>query len=137
MKKITSKFPGLKVLIVEDYFINQEVTKDILELMQCDVEAVDNGTEAIELCKENFYDIIFMDVQMPDMDGLEITKHIRAIKYPDGRKPVIVALTASVLNNAKERCLEAGMEDFIAKPMEAEKIEDILRKYFASSVKNA
>lgn len=132
MRKIKSHFPGLNTLIVEDYIINQEVTQDILELMQCHVDAVDNGKDAILLCQKKFYDIIFMDIQMPDMDGLEITKQIRCIHYPNDKKPLIIALTASVLDNARERCIEAGMEDFIAKPMEAEKIEDILCKYFAS-----
>lgn len=131
MRKIRSHFPGLHALIVEDYIINQEVTKDILELMQCSSDAVDNGKDAIELCRNKFFDIIFMDIQLPDMDGFETTKHIREI-YCDGKKPIIIALTANVLNNARERCIAAGMDDFISKPMEAEKIEDILCKFFAS-----
>lgn len=137
MRKITSRFPGLKVLIVEDYFINQEVTKDILELMQCDVEIAENGKQALEMYQNGQFDLILMDIQMPDMDGLEITKKIRSMGYAGKPKPIIIALTASVLSDSRVLCLEAGMEDYIAKPMEAEKIEDMLRKYFSSRMVHA
>lgn len=137
MRKITSRFPGLKVLIVEDYFINQEVTKDILELMQCEAEIAENGKEALEMYQNGNYDLILMDIQMPDMDGLEITRKIRTMENRGKNKPIIIALTASVLNDSKALCQEAGMEDYIAKPMEAEKIEDMLRKYFPSRMTHA
>lgn len=134
MKKITSQFPGLKVLLVEDYFINQEVTKDLLEMMQCDVEIAEDGYRALELTKKNFYDAIIMDLQIPGIDGLEVTRKIREEERGGKRHAIIIALTASALEGDREQCLEAGMDDYISKPMEAERLEDILRKYFSSKM---
>lgn len=136
MRKISSRFPGLKVLVVEDYFINQEVTKDILELLQCDVDIAENGVDALRMYQSGQFDLIFMDIQMPDIDGLEITRRIRKLPVENKPRPLIVALTASALDDSKNECLEAGMDDYIAKPMEADKIEDILRKHFSSRMKN-
>lgn len=136
MRKITSRFPGLKILLIEDYFINQEVTKDILEYMDCNVEIAESGKTALEMYQGEKYDVIFMDIQMPDMDGFEVTRHIRKLS-PNLSRPIIIALTANVLNDAKEKCLNAGMNDFIAKPMEAEKLEDMLKKFFPTKIANA
>lgn len=130
MKKITSKFPGLKVLLVEDYFINQEVTKDLLELMQCEVDIVEEGHQALEMAKKNAYELIIMDLQIPGIDGLEVTRQIRAAQTPS-KKSIIVALTASALDGDRERCLQAGMDDYISKPMEAERLEDVLKHFFS------
>ena len=136
MRKISSRFPGLKVLVVEDYFINQEVTKDILELLQCDVDIAENGVDALSMYQGGQFDLIFMDIQMPDIDGLEITRRIRKLPVENKPRPIIVALTASALDDSKNECLDAGMDDYIAKPMEADKIEDVLRKHFSSRMKN-
>jgi CheY-like chemotaxis protein len=131
MKKVTSKFPGKRALVVEDYFINQEVTQDILELMELDVEVAENGREALELYQKEKYDLIFMDIQMPEMDGYQTTKEIRRFENKEKRVPII-ALTANALSGDREKCLEAGMDDYISKPIEAEKIEEILKKYLPS-----
>lgn len=127
MKKVTSKFPGKRALVVEDYFVNQEVTQDILELMGVDVEVAENGREALELYQNQKYDLIFMDIQMPEMDGYQTTREIR--RTEKGDHVPIIALTANALSGDREKCLEAGMDDYISKPIEVEKIEEILKKY--------
>lgn len=133
MKKITSRFPNLKVLLVEDYFINQEVTKDILELMGCTVDIAEEGNSALEMARKNPYDLILMDLQIPNKDGLEVTRELR--KDPGiNKKPIIVALTASALDGDKEKCLEAGADDYLSKPMEAEGLEECLRHFFQNQL---
>jgi len=127
MKKV-KKFSGKRALVVEDYFINQEVTQDILELMGVDVEVAENGREALELYQNEKYDLIFMDIQMPEMDGYETTRKIRRSEN-EGHHVPIIALTANAISGDKEKCLEAGMDDYISKPIEVEKIEEILKKY--------
>jgi CheY-like chemotaxis protein len=134
MKKITSKFPGLKILVVEDNFINQEVCKDILEFMGCVVDVAKDGLEAVEKAKNIFYDAILMDIHLPSMDGYEATRQIRL--EPSSSKSIIIALTASALDGDRQKCLDAGMNDYISKPMEAYYLEDTLLKYFSHKLKN-
>ena len=129
MKKVTSKFPGKRALVVEDYFINQEVTQDILELMGVDVQVAENGREALELYENGKYDLIFMDIQMPEMDGYQTTREIRRAEISGEQRVPIIALTANALSGDREKCLEAGMDDYLSKPIEAEKIEEVLKKY--------
>jgi CheY-like chemotaxis protein len=135
MRKITSRFPDLRVLLVEDYFINQEVTKDLLELMHCTVDVAEDGNQAIELASQNDYDLIVMDLQIPGIDGYEVTRRLRQNPNPSIKQSKIIALTASALDGDRERCLEAGMDDYISKPMEADVLEDILRKHFSTRMK--
>lgn len=122
------KFAGKKILVVEDYFINQEVTEDILHLMGCEVDLAENGKEALEKWKSNTYDLILMDVQMPEMDGYQTTRQIREREAGKNRA-IIVALTANALQGDREKCLASGMDDYISKPIEVSKLEEILNKY--------
>lgn len=133
MKKINSRFPGLRVLVVEDYFINREVTKELLELMQCEVDVVEDGNQAIEMGLTNTYDLIMMDLQLPNLDGYEAAKQMRA-QMTATPPPIIVALTANAMEGDREKCLQSGMNDYISKPMEAERLEEILRKYFSNKM---
>lgn len=128
MKKISAKFPGVRVLIADDYMVNQELTQEMLEMMECEVDLADDGSEAIEKQQDNGYDIIFMDVQMPSMDGYEATKQIRKNEGSDRHTPII-AVTANALSGDKEKCLEAGMDDYISKPIKSEQLEAMLTKY--------
>jgi CheY-like chemotaxis protein len=130
MKKITSKFPKLAVLLVEDYFINQEVTKDILEWMECEVDIAEEGYHAVEMAQKNQYDLILVDLQIPGIDGYEVTRRIRKSEKNGSHVP-IVALTASALDGDREKCLASGMDDYISKPMEGYRLEEVLRKFFA------
>jgi CheY-like chemotaxis protein len=128
MKKITAKFPDAKILVADDYPINLELTKEMLELMECKIDTAENGIEALELCKKNSYDIVFMDVQMPDMDGYTATKKIREIENGD-KHTIIIAITANALTGDKEKCTEAGMDDYLSKPIKGEGLEGMLVKY--------
>lgn len=128
MKKTFTKFPGKKILIVEDYFVNQEVIRDLLQLMEVESDLAENGKEAVENFSKKPYDAILMDVQMPVMDGFQATKDIR--KLEGSKRHLIIALTANALTGDREKCLEAGMDDYLTKPIEAEKLEKILIKYF-------
>lgn len=129
MKKISSKFPGLKVLMVEDYFINQEVTKDMLELMGCVVTIAEEGDEALKHFLSQKFDLILMDLQLPGIDGIEVTKLMRNEEKGKERTPII-ALTANALDGDAEKCLASGMDDYMSKPIEILSLEELLRKHF-------
>ena len=116
------------ILVVEDYPINQEITKELLEMMGCDVDVVDSGAEALEAFRRNSYDLIIMDIQMPEMDGYEATKEIRRIEGTTKHVP-IVALTANALQGDREKCLSAGMDEYISKPFRAAELEAVLLKF--------
>jgi CheY-like chemotaxis protein len=131
MKSNPLKFPGKRVLLVEDYALNQEIVQDMLELMECQVDTAENGKQALELQEKNVYDVILMDVQMPEMDGYTTTQEIR--KREAGKKhSAILALTANALVGDREKCLEAGMDDYLAKPVDLDKLENVLKKYLGS-----
>lgn len=128
MKKITAKFPGKNILVVEDYIINQEMVKEMLELMECRVDVAENGKEAVDKHKSGNYDLVFMDVQMPIMDGYQATKAIREIDGKSKHTP-IVAITANAMESDKAACLDSGMDDYISKPIKGENLENTLDKF--------
>lgn len=118
------------VLLVEDYFVNQEVTKNMLENFNCHVDVAQDGVEALEYYREHHYDLILMDIQMPNMDGYEATLLIRQEELAKGKKEVpIIAITANALEENLERCLEVGMNEFILKPIEQASLKKIVGKY--------
>lgn len=107
---------GIKVLLVEDNFFNQMLASKVLENWKCKVEVAGNGIIAIEKVKEELFDIILMDIQLPDMDGYEATSYIRTkIAAPNSLVPVI-AMTAHAFANEIEKCMSYGMNDYISKP---------------------
>jgi len=124
--------PQLRVLLAEDNPVNQEVGRLILEGLDCLVEVVDDGRLALEEVFSQQYDLVFMDCQMPDMDGYEATKMIRQREALHGgstwRVPII-ALTAHAMEGDREICLEAGMDDYITKPFNAVQISATLQKW--------
>jgi signal transduction histidine kinase/ActR/RegA family two-component response regulator len=107
----------LKVLVVEDDVVNQMVVVQMLELMDCRVDVADNGNAALARTSASAYDLIFMDCHMPVMDGFESTRRIRAFEDDGRRRTPIVALTADTLATDRERCRDAGMDDFVTKPV--------------------
>ncbi len=129
MTKIGSKFTGKRILVVEDYFINQEIVQDMLELMDCHVEIAEDGEEAIEKVDKNEYDLILMDIQLPEKDGYEVTREIRQQEKTGKKRKTIVALTANAMAGDREKCIEAGMDDYLSKPIDLTKLESILKKY--------
>ncbi|MBN9385307.1 MAG: response regulator [Chitinophagaceae bacterium] len=116
----------LRILVAEDNVINQQVILHILQKLGYAPKVVGNGREAVYLMLEQPFDIIFMDLQMPEMDGLEAT---RLIRETAGARPVIIALTANTMEGDEEECLNAGMNDYIGKPVKLEELVDKLRKW--------
>ncbi len=106
---------GVKVLIVEDYPTNREIAQHHLESAGCHVDLASNGLLALELVRKQSYEIILMDVHMPDISGLEVTRKIRSI--PEFKDIPIIGMTANVMPANRQECREAGMNDFIAKPL--------------------
>lgn len=122
----TEKIEGLKILYAEDNPINQKLLVMIMKTMGYEVDIANNGLEAWEMALTKRYQIIFMDVQMPKMDGIEATKRI--VKDQPER-PIIIAVTANAEVADQKRCIEAGMNDFIPKPFNAKMLKDALRKW--------
>lgn len=116
-----------KILLVDDNHINQKVASEILRKLGCVVELANNGMEAILKVIESSYDIIFMDIQMPEMDGITATKKIRELRIKN--LAPIVAMTAYSMEEDKERFLGAGMDDYLPKPINSESIVKIIRKW--------
>jgi two-component system, sensor histidine kinase and response regulator len=119
---------GLRVLIAEDNKVNQVVVKQMLEKLGCRVDAVANGLEAVEAVRLAPYHMVFMDVQMPEMDGLAATGAIRALSMPDRRDVWIIALTANAFSEDHRRCIAAGMNDFLAKPIRPDDLKACLER---------
>ena len=121
---------GTHILLVEDNRVNLEITTEMLHQFGCDVTTAVNGHEAIHAVRGRAFDLIFMDCQMPEMDGFEAAEHIVAMKMAGQIAPVpIVALTANALKGDRERCLESGMDDYLSKPMRKASLEAILLKW--------
>ena len=126
-KKITDKFTNSSILVVEDMKVNLMLLTKILQKHGCKVSSAMNGKEAVEKVLNNNYDLVFMDCQMPEMDGFEATRIIR--QREDGKHTKIVALTADAMTGDREKCLSAGMDDYLNKPLRQEQITQILQKW--------
>ena len=121
IKRYSATRKGFKILLAEDNLINQKVAIRTLMSAGYDVDAVMNGEQAVRAFTQYDYNLILMDIQMPDVDGFEATKMIRAMKEPKNKVPII-AITAHALVGDRERCIEAGMDEYVAKPMVARHI---------------
>jgi CheY-like chemotaxis protein len=117
-----------RVLLTEDNLVNQKVMVRTLEKLGCSVDIANDGSEAVDATRNNTYDIVFMDCEMPVMDGYQATRAIREFEAEGPRTP-IVALTANVMNGNKEKCLEAGMDDHVIKPVKRQVLLDVLEKW--------
>jgi CheY-like chemotaxis protein len=121
----------LRILVAEDNVVNQRVVLRTLERMGYGAEVVGNGRAAVERIKQGRFDVVLMDIQMPEMDGLEAVRVIRSrIAPPD--QPRIIALTANALDGDRERCLDAGMNDYVTKPIRRAELERVLLSLFGS-----
>ncbi|MFT4060132.1 MAG: response regulator [Legionella sp.] len=118
-----------RVLVVEDNSIAQTVAKAILAQLHCDADLADTGKKAVELWKKGQYDLIFMDIGLPDMDGYEVTHQIRLYELTQKTHSPIVALTAHAGDENKQRCIEAGMNAVLTKPLTAQSCTDILNAF--------
>jgi osomolarity two-component system sensor histidine kinase NIK1 len=114
----------LNILLVEDNLLNQRIVTFSLKRFNHEVIIANNGVEAIELFRENKFDVILMDIMMPVMDGLEATVKIREIENSDNveKRTPIIALTANTMDNDRDKCLSYGMDEFMAKPFDIEKL---------------
>ena len=124
-------FEGHCLLLVEDIEINREIVMAMLEPTQLEIVCAEDGAEAVQIwgnAPERF-ELILMDVQMPNMDGYEATRQIRKIDLPEARKIPIIAMTANVFREDIEKCLEAGMSDHIGKPLDTEELLIKLQRY--------
>jgi PAS domain S-box-containing protein len=120
------RFAG-NVLLVEDNFVNQKVAVKFLERLGCTVQVASNGAEGVAACRDQRFDIILMDLQMPLMDGMTATRKIREME--NGAKVPIIALTANAMTGDRERCEAAGMDGYLTKPIEVERLRGILSKF--------
>jgi len=130
-------FAGHNILLVDDVEINREIVLTILEPLQLNISCAENGVKAVDMFCENpeKYEIIFMDVQMPEMDGYDATRKIRKIEEEmkknnkEHRRVPIIAMTANVFKEDVEKCLNSGMDDHVGKPLDFELIIEKLRIY--------
>jgi two-component system, sensor histidine kinase and response regulator len=131
-----AKLPeGLRILLVEDNVINQKVAEQVLnKRLKANVEIAGNGVEALEALRRDDFDVVLMDCQMPEMDGFEATGRIRK-DLTGVRNPAIpiIAMTARAMQGDREECLQAGMNDYIAKPIHAEALMATLARTLSDS----
>jgi CheY-like chemotaxis protein len=125
-EEFAEKYP-LGILIAEDNPVNQKLAVRLLnKLGYKKIDVVQNGVEVLEKLRYQFYEVILMDVQMPEMDGLEATRQIRATS---GDQPVIIAMTANAMQGDRDECIQAGMNDYISKPIMLEIVVNVLEKW--------
>jgi len=128
-EETTLQLRDTRLLVVDDIDINLIIAAETLSQYSGVVDVANSGAEAIELIKKNDYDMVFMDHMMPEMDGVDVTRIIRAIPDEKYKKLPIVALTANVVGDVRDMFLENGMNEFLAKPLEHKEIENVLRTW--------
>ncbi|MGB8658402.1 MAG: response regulator [Candidatus Zixiibacteriota bacterium] len=122
------KWKGVRILVAEDNPMNQKLAVTLLKKAGYSVESVEDGKMAVEALKRAAYDLVFMDVQMPEMDGFEATKTIREMES-DRKHTPIIAMTAHAMKGDRERCLQAGMDDYISKPIDPQELISSVEKW--------
>jgi CheY-like chemotaxis protein len=122
-------FSGISVLVAEDNDINALLTEKILESLGAKVMRVSDGLEALEALSLQSFDLVFMDVHMPMMDGLEASNYLTEERDKGAPHPPVIALTANSSVEDREKCLNAGMSDFLVKPVSQQHIADVLQKW--------
>ncbi|MGI6152799.1 MAG: ATP-binding protein [Christensenellaceae bacterium] len=131
IEELGDTLKGKHILLAEDVEVNREILLALLEGTGILFDCAENGKQAIEMFKENpgKYDMIFMDIHMPEVDGYEATQRIRAMEVPQAKTIPIVAMTANVFKEDIEKCLAAGMNDHVGKPLEMSEVAEKLQKY--------
>ena len=120
----------MRILLAEDDASNRKVELLMLEHLGYEADVAVNGLEVMRALKREPYDLILMDLRMPKMDGLEATSVIRK-RCPDSRQPKIIAITAWILPNIKEICMDAGMDDCLIKPIQLDDLSELLHRYLS------
>jgi CheY-like chemotaxis protein len=121
---------ALQVLVAEDNLINQKVIVRVVRSLGCVVEAVADGRAVLDACRNRCFDVVLMDVRMPEMDGLEAARWLRG-QLPAAQQPRIYAMTAGVAPEDRQACLDAGMDGFVAKPIVREELAALLAQLAA------
>ncbi len=124
---------SLHILLAEDNVVNQKVAAKILANWGHSIVVASNGKEAVNACEKEHFDLVFMDVQMPDLDGFETTRIIRAGERDGGRRLPIVAMTAHAMKGDKKKCLAAGMDDYVSKPINRDELFSVIQKFAKGS----
>jgi signal transduction histidine kinase/ActR/RegA family two-component response regulator len=125
--KTEFKYRPLRILLAEDNKMNQLIASKIFKKVGYNIDIAENGLAAVNMVEQCNYDLVFMDIQMPEMDGLQATRHI--IRKHGAGAPPIIAMTANVLSENERECAMAGMKDFVSKPFTFERVEDIIQKW--------
>jgi CheY-like chemotaxis protein len=123
----------LRILLAEDNFVNQKLAIALLGKLGHDVALASNGAEAVRMQRESRFDLILMDVQMPDMDGFEATRLIRDEQEILGNRIPIIAMTAHAMTGDRERCLNAGMDDYVSKPINRQSLQQALARHLTGT----
>ncbi len=118
----------IRILLAEDNLINQKVAIRMIEKIGYDIDCVINGKEAVDAVNTSIYDLVLMDMQMPEMDGIDATIAIRSTEQNGDRIPII-AMTANAMKGDKERCLDAGMDDYLSKPVNPKKLKEVIQNW--------
>jgi CheY-like chemotaxis protein len=126
---VSLRLHGTRLLVVDDIEINLVIAEQMLLAYGGEVSVAESGLKSVEMVKENDYDLVFMDHMMPEVDGVDATKMIRALPGERYKKIPIVALTANVVGDVRDMFLESGMNDFLSKPLEVEEMERVLRRW--------
>ena len=124
----------MRVLLAEDNIVNQRLATRLLEKRGHRVTVAANGREALEALERESYDLVLMDVQMPEMDGMEATANLREMEKLTGRHQPVVALTAHAMKGDQELCLAAGMDGYLTKPIRPQELDELLEKYKRATV---
>ena len=124
--QVAVKFP-FRILVAEDNLINQKLIRNIFELLGYKIDIAANGIEVLEALKRKIYDLIFMDIQMPEMNGYETTRII--ISHRNMTRPIIIAMTANAMQGDREKCFEVGMDDYVTKPMRVDNLIKVLHNW--------
>jgi CheY-like chemotaxis protein len=132
--QLADRFP-LKILLAEDNRINQKVALKILGQMGYHADVANHGLEALDALRQQSYDLVLMDVQMPEMDGLAATRQI-CQEWEPSQRPYIVAMTAGAMEGDRQKCLAAGMDEYITKPVKVTVLQTILQNLAAQKYLN-
>lgn len=132
LKVLKNSLKG-NILLVEDNTVNQEVAIGTLKLFGCTVESAVNGIEALEMWEQTYYDLVLMDLQMPEMDGYQATKEIRSREKIKGGHTPVIALTAHALKGEQGKCIDAGMDDYLPKPFDTLELHETIKKWINGS----